>query len=501
MSDPSPYIWGYSFTNYQATNPDKPLPGDQLDNELQDIAIATTQLVASIQDVRRSDGALQNGIVTTASLSADVLLGLTPPRPWQSNTVYALNNTVFNASKFYICTTAHTSSVSFDASKWTQLADMTGSGAVDSGLWFTSLEAIKTADYAILAADTGKTIVGNSVSALTFTLGTAASLAGGMYFVKNINSGVTTVRAGTGQSLEGIANPTGIALAQGWAALIWPSGATFRAVIIPDYATRFRGPGSSAAGNLPTFADASGQLLQDSGVALTALGSIRTLPESVQANDYTIATTDAGFVIIANKTTAINFTLPLLANSGTNVHLIRNINTGALALKAGGSDTIEGGSQITIYPGGSAIVWANGTTWKTMNIPKVGDVISSEIQNAGGVSPPGSTAANITSISLPAGVWAVSGNITCVVGIGSTQSSMSGWISVTSATSPANPNKGAMASLSVSTAAGGSHVLGISAIILTLAVTTTVYLSGAYVISSGTNATKLYGSINAVRIA
>lgn len=68
MSDPSPYIVSYSFGGYQANNPSSPLPGLQVDNELAAVAASIGTMVAAIMDVRRSDGKLQNGIVTFDAL-------------------------------------------------------------------------------------------------------------------------------------------------------------------------------------------------------------------------------------------------------------------------------------------------------------------------------------------------------------------------------------------------------------------------------------------------
>lgn len=73
MADPDPYVPSYSFSGWQAVNPTKPLPGGQIDNELANVSQSIETLVSAVQDVRRSDGALQNGIVTADSLAPDVV--------------------------------------------------------------------------------------------------------------------------------------------------------------------------------------------------------------------------------------------------------------------------------------------------------------------------------------------------------------------------------------------------------------------------------------------
>lgn len=72
MANPPPYQRGYSFQGHQAANPDDPLPGTKVDQEFDSAAASTAALAAAIQDVRREDGALRNGIVTPESLEPNV---------------------------------------------------------------------------------------------------------------------------------------------------------------------------------------------------------------------------------------------------------------------------------------------------------------------------------------------------------------------------------------------------------------------------------------------
>lgn len=76
MANPTPYERTYSFTDYQASNPSAPLPGLQVDNELENIEQSLGEAIDAIKDVRRSDGALKNGIVTVDSLDATVAAGV-----------------------------------------------------------------------------------------------------------------------------------------------------------------------------------------------------------------------------------------------------------------------------------------------------------------------------------------------------------------------------------------------------------------------------------------
>lgn len=77
MADPLKYTINYSFSDYQASNPTTPLPADEVDTELAEIQNSIDTIVEAIKDVRRSDGALKNLIVTYDSLSLQLraLLG------------------------------------------------------------------------------------------------------------------------------------------------------------------------------------------------------------------------------------------------------------------------------------------------------------------------------------------------------------------------------------------------------------------------------------------
>lgn len=76
MSDPQKYERTYSFTDFQAGNPSAPLPGIQVDNEMENIEQALGGAIDAIKDVRRSDGKLKNGIVTVDSLDPQVAAGV-----------------------------------------------------------------------------------------------------------------------------------------------------------------------------------------------------------------------------------------------------------------------------------------------------------------------------------------------------------------------------------------------------------------------------------------
>lgn len=102
MADPTKYVPDYSFTDYQTANPSRPLPAPELDIELANIAGAVGGAVDAIKDIRRSDGKLQNGLVTADSLAMDGAgaLGAIPGLTTRAETAAALaiaaaSNSVF----------------------------------------------------------------------------------------------------------------------------------------------------------------------------------------------------------------------------------------------------------------------------------------------------------------------------------------------------------------------------------------------------------------------
>lgn len=124
------YVPWFSFGNFQANNPDAPLPGANLDVELADAAVSIGSVIDALAQVRRADGALQNGIVSPDALSAAsraLLAGPGTPRgAWTTGTAYAAGDLVTQAQGTYIAAIAHTAGAVFAndliAGNWLLLA-------------------------------------------------------------------------------------------------------------------------------------------------------------------------------------------------------------------------------------------------------------------------------------------------------------------------------------------------------------------------------------------
>lgn len=137
-------------------------------------------------------------------------------------------------------------------------------------------------------------------------------------------------------------------------------------------------------------------------------------------------------------------------------------------------------------------VYQQGTSTNN-NAPAgaIGEFTSSNIPVGSAVSLTTNTAADITSLSLTAGDWEVSGNVIFAVGGGTTTTEVLGWTSSTSATVPTAPNEGQFAfSSSPAGLTLGNKRYSLSG-------TTTVYLSvrGVFAVSTMT----AYGYLRARR--
>jgi hypothetical protein len=201
------------------------------------------------------------------------------------------------------------------------------------------------------------------------------------------------------------------------------------------------------------------------------------------------------------------------------------VGVGCAAMPAlTGAITSPGGSCVTTLAAGQAAsnlgAYVSGFNTRTGAVtPQTGDytvaqettVISGTppaagtlgevIAGSGSVTPAAATATDLTSISVTAGSWACSGNVVATAGSGDTMSAVVGWISTTSATPPTIPNGGADFEISGVAVTAGNNAGGPVGVKIYdfSASTTTVYLTGEYTLTAGTNGSPLKGAINCVR--
>ena len=143
MASPTKYTQAFDFSDFAADNPSAPLPGTRVDIELAAIQASSDEVVDAIADVRRSDGALKNGIVTADSLAADLSIGFTMAGTWAVDTVYAGGDGVAYNDSFYKSRVAHTAT----------LGNAPAEGATtDTWMYLFSISALAIADGSVTPA-------------------------------------------------------------------------------------------------------------------------------------------------------------------------------------------------------------------------------------------------------------------------------------------------------------------------------------------------------------
>lgn len=154
MAYPTPYARQFSFTDFARTSPGTPLPGLQVDTELNAVKIFLDLLDANIRLIQRDDGALQNASVGLAQLKTEVAFGLNSVSTWAGSTQYFVLNGVWYQNVLYRCVTDHISDSDFAtdlaAGYWSALVDFT----VVLGLATTAQTAAETAQTAAELAET-----------------------------------------------------------------------------------------------------------------------------------------------------------------------------------------------------------------------------------------------------------------------------------------------------------------------------------------------------------
>ena len=132
MAQPTPYTRQYNFNDFQTTSPADPLPGVQVDNELNAAKTNLDGLNANLAKIQRDDGLLANQSVHKNALDTDVLAliglsGYTVSGNWAASNAYTAGTLVNYNDATYLSTTAHTSSNAFatdlNAEKWILLAN------------------------------------------------------------------------------------------------------------------------------------------------------------------------------------------------------------------------------------------------------------------------------------------------------------------------------------------------------------------------------------------
>lgn len=227
--------------------------------------------------------------------------------------------------------------------------------------------------------------------------------------------------------------------------------------------------------------------------------------------------------LVAASTTALPAAVFRGGASGTPVvRIIRDQgSTGIADMTAGGGDVlwdldneVGGTAQFGVNSSSEAVVKradVAGVTLTSSGVKllgavndaapgagNVGHLIESEVLAGSAVSLTTATAADVTSISLPAGSYLVWGQVSLALNAATTMTRFDAWISEVSATFPTPPNKGALVGIRTTFETGVAQYLPVGTRLMRLSGTTTVRLSARATFAVNTCAA--YGYIGAMRV-
>lgn len=134
-------------------------------------------------------------------------------------------------------------------------------------------QEVKVAGYTALAADSGKTLVADSGSAIEFALTAAATLGDGWYFIaKNEGAGTLTLNPNGAETIDGAAT---LDLATGESRMVFCDGTNFRTVFAGGSASGTIGGSTGATDNRLLRADGTGgATLQASAITVDDSGNM-----------------------------------------------------------------------------------------------------------------------------------------------------------------------------------------------------------------------------------
>lgn len=181
MAQPQPYNRQFNFADQQALTPTAPLPGVQVDAELNAVKLTFDQTLANLAKIQRDDGALKNGIVTQDSLADSLSIGFTLRGAWLVGVNYIVGDGVTYDSKFYRALVASLSTSlnrpDLDTATWEEVADFAVISAEAAASAAAALASENAAAASASAASSFATAASGSASAASGSADASAASA------------------------------------------------------------------------------------------------------------------------------------------------------------------------------------------------------------------------------------------------------------------------------------------------------------------------------------
>lgn len=137
---------------------------------------------------------------------------------------------------------------------------------------------------------------------------------------------------------------------------------------------------AASVNSRPRDNPAAWELFPASAASTATLGYLA----ETKTDDYTVTIVDNGKCLIANKATAIAFTLGAAADLGNQFAcIVKNVGAAELTVIVSGTDSVDGDSSITIPSTTSAIIKCDGVTFRTLlNTGKIPSKLDSSAVSA-----------------------------------------------------------------------------------------------------------------------
>lgn len=133
MTQPTPFVRGFDFTNFSQDFPSVQQPGAQIDAEFDGVHETLSDVLTSLARIQRDDGQLLNGSVRLATLHSEVLAAFLAAgvsvTAWASGQAYKVGQIVINGDEIYLVGITHTSASIFADTAANKLVRIFDSGA------------------------------------------------------------------------------------------------------------------------------------------------------------------------------------------------------------------------------------------------------------------------------------------------------------------------------------------------------------------------------------